>query len=156
MSAATGFSVKLVGVESREFPFFGRAGKPALMNFPDSLQGRRVAASVPVGHRSLVYLMAPIKRFWTAIEYIKCDPDAHNLLEEGRRAAICQDAVAIMQVVYPHYAKLWRCVRILALIDDPTKAPTPEFNFNQGDVQREISEQEYHEMFDAVPWSWTA
>src|SRR3954462_3805226 len=70
------FGIKLVGAIQPEFPFFGREGKPPLMNFPNSPEGRHVATAIPIGHRSLVYLMHPVKRFWAAIEYVKWDSNA--------------------------------------------------------------------------------
>jgi hypothetical protein len=150
------FGIKLVGPLHAAFPFFGREGKPALMTFPSSPEGRRLAANIPIGHKSLVYLMHPIKRFWTAIEYIRSDSKILDLLKDGEQAAIAQNALALMQVQNAHYARLWRCIRVLAWIDDPMKAPMFEFGFNEGDVMREISQQEYEEMYNAVPWTWTA
>jgi hypothetical protein len=148
------FGVKLVGHIQPAFPFFGRAGKPTVMNFPDSPEGRRLAAGIPVGHKSLVYLMHPVKRFWAAIEYIKWDSGVADVLDEGQRAAQAQNAVALMQVVNSRFAAVWRCVRMLAEIDDPARAPTPDFDFREGEVMREIREQEYEAMFEAVPWTW--
>jgi hypothetical protein len=148
------FGVKLVGSIHRDFPFFGRGGNPALMNFPDSAEGRRIAADIPIGHRSLVYLMHPIRRFWTAIEYIKWDGAIEDVLEEGERAAVAQNAVTLMRVVNPRFSRIWRCIRILALIDDPLYAPTPDFGFHEGEIMRDIGQQEYHDMFNAIPWSW--
>jgi hypothetical protein len=148
--------IRLVGPLHVAFPFFGREGKPALMNFPDSAEGRRLAVNIPVGHRSLVYLMHPVKRFWTAIEYIKSDSKSSDLLKDGEKAAINQKAVALMLAQNAHYSRFWRCIRVLAWIDDPMNAPTPEFGFKEGEVMREISQQEYEEMYNAVPWTWTA
>ena len=48
------FGIKLVGDNTPEFAFFGRAGAPSLINFPDSPEGRRIATSVPIGHKVLV------------------------------------------------------------------------------------------------------
>ena len=149
------FGIKLVGAQTPEFPFFGTEGSPTLMCFPDSREGRRIAAAIPIGHRSLVYLMHPVMRFWSAIEYIKWNSKIANVLEDGRQAAVAQKAVAMMEVVNPIFAKVWRCVRVLAVINNPMNAPTPDFGFHEGEVMREISEQEFFEMFDAVPWSWT-
>src|SRR5687767_9315572 len=105
-SASEGmFGVKLVGPTHRAFPFCGRDGKPALMNFPDSPVGRRIAAEIPIGHKSLVYLMHPVQRFWAAIEYIKWDANVEDVLEEGRRAAVAQDAVIMMKAVNSKFAK---------------------------------------------------
>ena len=92
------FGIKLVGAQHAAFPFCGRGGKPALMNFPDSPEGRRIAACIPVGHRSLVYLMHPVKRFWSAVEYIGWESGDDNLLVQGRRAPVQQNAVALMEV----------------------------------------------------------
>jgi len=148
------FGVKLVGSQHPAFSFFGRDGKPTLMNFPDGPEGRRIAASIPIGQRSLVYLMYPIKRFWTAIEYIKWDLNTDDVLEEGMRAAVAQNAVAMAEVINSKFARIWRCVRIVALIDDPMSAPTPDFGFKEGDVMLDIEKQEYLDMFNAIPWSW--
>jgi hypothetical protein len=149
------FGLKLVGAVHPEFPFFGRAGNPAVMNFPNSPEGRRIAASVPIGHRSLVYLMSPVKHFWTAIEYVKLDPSVNDLLEEGTRAAESQNAVALVEALNPKFAKLWRCIRVIALIDNPQQAPTPDFGFQEGDIMFDVTQQEYSELFSAIPWSWT-
>src|SRR5262245_64575684 len=97
------YGIRLVGPAHAEFPFFGRDGKPALMNFPNSPEGRRLAAATPIGHKSLVYLMHPVKRFWTAIEYIRSDSKIPDLLNDGERAAISQNAVALMQAANPYY-----------------------------------------------------
>jgi hypothetical protein len=148
------FSIKLVGELHPEFSFFGREGKPALMNFPDTPEGRRMAASIPIGHRSLVYLMSPVKRFWAAVEYIRCDPNSADVLEDGRRAAERQNAVALMEVHNPKFAKVWRCIKHLACIDDFKKAPTPDFGFRQGDILRDLEQREYLELFNAIHWSW--
>jgi hypothetical protein len=148
------FSVKLVGPSHREFPFFGRAGNPALMNFPDSPQGRRTATEIPIGHRSLVYLMHPVQRFWTAVEYIEWGNSTECVLDAGRRAAAAQGAVSLIEAHSPKFAKLWRCIRILAQIDDPMNAPTPDFGFQEGEVMRVIEQQEYWELFNAVSWTW--
>jgi hypothetical protein len=156
-SAGVGpFSVKLVGAHHFAFPFCGVEGNPALMNFPDSPEGRRLVAAVPLGHRALVYLMHPVMRFGAAIEYIKWDDAIEDVLKEGQRAAVAQGAVAMLEALNPRFAKLWRCIRILALIDDPRNALTPDFDFHEGDVMPEISEQEYREWYDAIPWTWTA
>ena len=149
------FGIKLVGAVHPEFPFCGRDGKPTLMNFPDSLEGRRIATSIPIGHKSLVYLMHPVKHFWAAIEYIKWDPNIDDVLEEGTRAAAAQGAVALMEVLNSKFARIWRCVRVVALIDNPMNAPTPDFGFQEGDIMFDIGQQEYSDMFDAIPWTWT-
>jgi hypothetical protein len=76
------------------------------MVFPDSSKGRQVAAAIPIGHRSLVYLMYPIRRIWAAVEYIKCDPSVSDLLEEGNRAAISQNAVAVMEAHNEKFSRI--------------------------------------------------
>lgn len=83
--------------------------------FPDSPKGRQLAARVPIGHQSLVYLMAPAKRIWAA-EYIKWDSSISDVLQEGARAAHAQGADTMMAAVNSHYAKVWRCIRVLAII----------------------------------------
>src|SRR5262249_6832603 len=120
------FGIKLVGAVQPEFVFFGRDGNPPLMNLPNSPERRRRGTAIPIGHRSLVYLMHPVKRFWSAVEYTKWDSNAANVLDDGMRAAVAQNAVELMEVVNSTYAKIWRCVRVLAMINDPTQAPTPD------------------------------
>jgi hypothetical protein len=148
------FGIKLVGEIHPQFPFFGRAGTPAVMNFPNTHEGRQIAASVPIGHRSLVYLMHPVMRFWAAIEYIRGNPDISDVLEDGRQAAAAQNADAILEAVNPRFARVWRCIRVVAVIDDPMQAPTPNFGFQQGEIMRDISEQEYLDLYNEIPWSW--
>jgi hypothetical protein len=114
------FGIKLVGAVQPQFSFFGKEGKPTLMNFPDSAEGRRIAADIPIGNKSLVYLVHPVKRFWAAIEYIKWDANINDVLKEGMQAATAQKAVATFKIYNSKFAKVWRCVRVLALIDDPT------------------------------------
>ena len=150
------FGVKLVGALHSAYSFFGRAGNPTVMNFPDSPEGRRIAAALPIGHRSLVYLMHPMKRIWAAIEYIKWDDGIDDVLKEGRRAAAAQGAVDLMRVQNSKFARYWRCVRVLAQIDDPASGPVPDFSFQEGEIMRDIEPHEYAELFNAVPWSWTA
>jgi hypothetical protein len=148
------FSIKLVGASHPSLPACTKAGKPALMNFPDSPEGRRIAASIPNGHRSLVYLMAPRKCIWAAIEYIKWDEKTADVLEEGRQAAQAQNAIALMQVLAPHYAKVWRCVRFLADVTPLEHGLAIDHEFHQGEVIRPISQQEYDDLFNAAPWTW--
>jgi hypothetical protein len=124
------------------------------MNFPDNPEGRRVAASIPIGHKSLVYLMHPVKRIWAAIEYIKWDVCIADVLEEGMRAAVAQGAVAMMEAHSAKFAKVWRCIRFLAVIDDCAKSPPIGRTFQQGNIMVEIEPQDFYEMFKAVPWSW--
>jgi hypothetical protein len=148
------FSIKLVGGGKPSISACTRAGKPSVMNFPDSREGQRVAASIPIGHRSLVYLMAPTKRIWAAIEYIRCDTEMTDMVRAGRHAAETQNAVALMQVLAPHYANIWRCIRFLAEIDRPEDGPAIDYDFHQGEVNREISQQEYNDLFNSIPWTW--
>jgi hypothetical protein len=148
------FGIKLVGEPNAEFRFCGKEGNPPLMNFPDSAKGRTIAASVPIGHRSLVYLMAPIKRIWAAVEYIKWDSSIADVLQEGMKAALAQDAVKMMNAVNTHFAKVWRCVRVLAVVDNYKNGPAQDFDFQQGDVMFDMTQEEYLEVFNAMPWTW--
>jgi hypothetical protein len=150
------FGIKLVGDGYQAWRFHNREGTPPLMNFPDGRAGRRIAASIPIGHRSLVYLMHPTKRLCAAIEYVS-DPKTVDVLKQGKQAAIAQNAVAQIEAYgYPHFSKIWRCVRIVAWIDDPNNAPTPDFEFHQGDVMFDIDENEYLNLFTEIPWTWKA
>src|SRR4051794_14031207 len=119
------FGIKLAGDAQRAFRFLGKDGKPPLLNFPDNPEGRRVATGIPIGHKSLVYLMQPVMRTWAAIEYIKWDVSISDVLEEGTRGAIAQNAIAMMEAYNAKFAKVWRCIRFLAVIDDLTKSPPP-------------------------------
>jgi len=111
------YSIKLVGHVQPHFPALTQAGQPALMNFPDSPDGHYFAANIPIGHKSLVYLMAPMMRIWAAVEYVKCGDTSLSLLEQGRQAAEAQpNIIAQMRALAPQYASLWRCIRFLASI----------------------------------------
>jgi hypothetical protein len=59
-----------------------------------------------------------------------------------------------MEAYNAKFAKVWRCIRFLAVIDDPMKSPPPGLDFHQGDIMVEISERQYYDMFNAIPWSW--
>jgi hypothetical protein len=148
------FGIKLVGESHDAYPFFGRRGNPALMNFPDSHEGRKLAVGIPLGHKSLVYLMHPKSDSGIAIEYIQWDSKVTDLLKDGERAATAQGAVNLMRAVNARYSRFWRCIRILAEIDDPMKGPALELGFIEGEVMREISQREYEEWYRAVPWPW--
>jgi hypothetical protein len=150
------FGIKLVGAPHFDWPFLRREGKPPLMNFPNSSAGRRTAAAIPIGHQSLVYIMHPVQRLKASIEYVKWDPASDDVLEEGARAAAQQGAVALMEAHSPWFARVWRCIRVLAWIDDERMAPTPDFGFHEGEIMRDIPQQEYSELFNAIPWSWTS
>jgi hypothetical protein len=148
------FSIKLVGDIQPNIPACTRAGNPALMNFPDSPEGLRVAATIPIGHKSLVYLQAPTKLIWAAIEYIEWHPEYGDVLEQGRRAAEAQDAIALMGTLAPHYARLWRCIRYLADVTPPRDGFAIDYHFHQGEVMREISPEEYERLFGLTAWTW--
>src|SRR5262249_2898160 len=113
-------------------------------------------AGIPIGHKSLVYLMHPVRRFWAAIEYIRWDAKVADVLEDGLRAAQAQDAVVLMEAVNARFAKGWRRVRAVAEIDDRTRAPTPDFGFQEGEILREVTQHDYEAMFHAIPWTWRA
>jgi hypothetical protein len=148
------FSIKLVGAVQPNFPVLTRAGNPALMNFPSSREGRRVAACTPIGHKSLVYLQAPTMRIWAAIEYIEWDGGKGDVLEQGRRAAEAQGIVELMKIHAPHYASIWRCIRYLAEVTPPEQGLLMNYDFHQGEVIREISREEYERLFNATEWTW--
>lgn len=150
------FGIKLVGPDHTAFDFHRMGAEPtALMNFPDSPAGRKIASSVPIGHKSLVYLMAPRKRFASAIEYVKWDHGIEDVLREGTKVAMHHNAIEMLKACnYPRFAKIWRCVRVIAWIEIPENGPATDFNFHQGDIMFDMDEAEYFEMFDAVPWDW--
>jgi hypothetical protein len=60
----------------------------------------------------------------------------------------------MMEALNPHFSRIWRCVRVLAFINDPFQAPTPDFGFQKGDTMFDIEPREYFDMFNAIPWSW--
>jgi hypothetical protein len=152
------FGIKLVSDYHFSFPYFGLCGNPAVMNFPDSREGREIATVLPVGHRALVYLMAPKKCFGAAIEFIQLNQTTGDLLDDGMQAARAQDAIRLHEAVYPHWAKWWRCTRVIAWKENPTNvpgnAPTPDFHFQKGDDMFDISERCYSILFNAICWNW--
>jgi hypothetical protein len=111
---------------------------------------------VKIGHRSLVYLMAPTKRLWAAVEYVRWCPGIADVLVEGREEANAQGAVTLMEAVNRKFAKVWRCIRCLAVIDDPMKGPLADFCFQEGDIMFDMDQRDYLGLFNAVPWSWPA
>jgi hypothetical protein len=157
------FGLKLVSHYHFKFDFFNRNGKPALMNFPDSPEGRRIAPLVRIGHRSLVYLMTPraedgvpdplgmSKHIGAAIEYVHENPKL-NLLDDGMEAANKQKAVAYHETMgFAHWARLFRCIRIVAWIDDPRNGPIQDFQFSKGDTMFDITKEYYDELYNQIP-----
>jgi len=79
------FSIKLIHPNHLKYPYFtddfdGTNGRRPLMNFTGNDRGRSIAARLPIGHRSLVYVIHH-QRFVWAIEFI-------GTVEEGERAAV--------------------------------------------------------------------
>jgi len=148
------FSIKLAGHDYFDYPhltddFGGTDGRVPLMNFSREGNGPSVAARVPVGGCSLVYLTGH-QKFVSAIEYI-------GTTEEGQRAALAhgiQPAASKWGIFLP--------IRHLARIDLDS-APTPHdieertgirFKANSFTIKY-ISAGEYKAIYDAIPWQWT-
>lgn len=124
-----------------------------LMNFPDNDKGRAVAMNIPDRHRALVYVTQPVGGFLWAIRFM-------GSLADGAAAAKGQS----LQGSEHERHNVYRLIKIIARIDDPKRAPTPDalatksgfcFKPNQSTL-RYIARDDYDRMFEAIPWDWSA
>jgi len=149
------FSIKLISPDYRNYPhstddFDGTDGRLPLMSFSREGKGPYIAARIPIGHRSLVYVARHQKFIW-AIEYI-------GTTEDGQRAALAHG-------IPPNTPTKWSInlpIRFLARVD-LNSAPTAEeiekrtgirFKANSF-TMKYITADEYQRIYDAIPWQWT-
>ena len=148
------FGIKLIKPEHLDMPHFamdfdGRDGRRTLMNFADGDRGLAIAGNIPVGHRALVYVTAPISGFVWAIEFT-------GTLAEAAAAA---RAHGLRGDEYGHWNQM-RLIRIIARINDPEKAVSPTeiltqtgFDFRPNSFTHTyISRADYDWMHAAIPW----
>ncbi|MBC8107536.1 MAG: hypothetical protein H7Z14_13165 [Anaerolineae bacterium] len=147
------FSIKLIHPDHLNYAFLtgdfdGSDGRLPLMNFSGEGRGPATAANLPVGHRSLVYVVQHQKFIW-AIEYI-------GTLEDGERAAA---AHGITPNDFTTKWRLYRPIRFLARVD-LDHAPTAEEIFKKTGINfkansftlKYISAGEYQTIYDAIDW----
>ena len=79
------YSIKLVHPGHLDHSFFtpdtANDGEPRLMNFSDRGTTPARAARICPGHKAIVYVTSPVKKFIWAIEYI-------GTLQDGAKAAL--------------------------------------------------------------------
>jgi hypothetical protein len=124
--------------------------KRSLMNFGPNHAA--VAANIPVGNRSLVYVTGVQKFVW-AIEYT-------GTVDDGKRVAM------VHRVYDPGNGKFWRIfrpIRHLARADLVTAPTLAEIERRTGVrftpnsfTMKYISAEDYRKIYEAVPWQWTA
>lgn len=147
------YSIKLIHPNHLKYPYFtedfdGQDGRLPLMNFSAEGNGPSIATNLPIGHRSLVYVIQHQKFIW-AIEYI-------GTLEAGRKAALAHG-------VEPNDIttkwSLFRPIRFLARVsleaaptaDDIYKRTGIKFTANAFTLKY-ISAGEYQTIYDAIDW----
>ena len=148
------YSIKLVhpGHLNHEFftPDTGNDGRPRLMNFSDQGHTPALAASICPGHKALVYVTHPVKKFVWAIEYT-------GTVQDGQRAA---SAYPVPPNVMPsEYCKVFLPIRFLATVELDS-APDAQAILRQAGVvfipnafpMKHISESDYQKIFDAITW----
>lgn len=149
------FGIKLIKPEHLDLPHFvkdfdGRDGRHTLMNFADGDRGLAIAANIPVGHRALVYVTAPVSGFIWAIEFT-------GTLAEGAAAA---RAHGLKGDEYGHWNRM-RPIRIIARINDPGQAVSPTeilaktgFDFRPNSFTHTyISRADYERAYRAIGWN---
>jgi hypothetical protein len=150
------FSIKLIHPNHLKYAYFtddfdGTDGRWPLMNFTGDDRGRSIAARLPIGHRSLVYVIHH-QRFVWAVEYT-------GTLEEGERAAA---AHGITPNDITSKWNTYRPIRFLARVD-LADAPTAEDIFKRTGIRfkanaftlKYISAGEYQTIYDAINWRKT-
>jgi hypothetical protein len=148
------FSIKLISPvhAGEKYPYFtndfdGTDGRCPLMNFSREGNGPSIAANVPIGCRSLVYVTHRQKFIW-AIEYT-------GTIEAGQRAALAHG------VPLTGKWSIFRPIRFLARVDldsSPTAAEIEKltgirFRPNSYTLKY-ISAAEYQTIYGAIHWQW--
>lgn len=149
------FSIKLIHPNHLKYAYLtddfdGADGRLPLMNFSGEGNGPAIAGNIPIGHRSLVYVIRYQKFIW-AIEYI-------GGIEQGQQAAV---AHGIQPNDITKKYSIFLPIRFLARVDLES-APTAAGIFNRTGIQfkanaftiKYISAGEYQTIFDAINWDW--
>jgi hypothetical protein len=151
------FSIKLIHPKHLTLPYLtqefdGTDGRWPLMNFSGEPRGKAIATNLPIGHRSLVYVIGDQKFVW-AIEYT-------GTLEEGARAAAAHK-------ITPNFItekwNIYRPIHFLAKVD-LAHAPTADEIFTKTGIRfaanaytlKYISAGDYQKIYDAIDWQATA
>jgi hypothetical protein len=165
------FGIKLIGPKHLEIPAFtqvfdGSDGRWPLMNF--NMGGQNYVADIPTGHRCLVYVTSPWKRFLWAIELTGSLANG-DLAFAAHGYEVGKDAWG-----ENGKATLHRPIGLLARIDSPQHPAGP--NDVQGPTYDEVhrrsgvplnrlrsfgsghwflSRAEYESAFAAIDWGWS-
>jgi hypothetical protein len=151
------YSIKLVHPGHLNYIFFlpdtSNDGRPRLMNFSNQGRTPALAEGIRPGHRALVYVTRPVKKFIWAIEYT-------GTVQDGRQAA---SAVPVpSNDMHPSYCTVFLPIRFLATIIDVDSAPDAQDVCQNVGVDftpnvfpmKHISAAEYHKIFGAIKWEW--
>ena len=136
-------------------------GLPHLMNFSNRPRTARVMQRIPPGHKALVYLTSPIKKFIWAIEYTGTRADGQQ---------IATDYAHLMPppaVMIPTPSVMWNVnllpIKFLATIDPAEARDAQDVLEDAGVVfippqasMKRISQDEYDRIFDVIEWDWVS
>jgi hypothetical protein len=123
------------------------------MNFTPDGNGRAIAENIPVGHRSLVYEMAPSQRFTRAIEITGDVAQGQQAFDDYH---LSPDA---LNTIDPKWFKIFRPIRILAEVDCVRSPSLTEilrvtnFEFKPvGFGMQYIEKKTCFDIFNAIKW----
>ena len=155
------FGIKLIEAGHLNFDEFtcgfdGSDGRKTLMNF--SIDRKRQADGIPVGHQCLVYVTKPPQwgRFIWAIEVTGTLKDGDDALEAfGYQRGVALPGIDLKW-------SLHRPIRFLARVAPPREGPTRHeiarrsgYLFRPyGGGHKYLSSGEYHRAFNAIAWTW--
>ncbi len=150
------YSIKLVHPGHLGYKFFlpdtSNDGRPRLMNFSDRGHTPDLARCIRPGHRAMVYVTRPVKKFIWAIE-------DKGTVQAGQQAAASLPVPS--NVMHPEYCKIFLPIRFLATIDVESAPDVQDVLQNAGVdfipnafPMKHISAAEYHKIFEAIEWEW--
>jgi hypothetical protein len=151
----TGYGIKLIYPEHLYpyKPYFDRSlgpDRPALMNFNRSPEGFKLATSIRIGDRALVYVTRDQLFIW-AIEFA-------GTLKDGEAARLRHGIPTNAHAPFTLYLP----IRFLARIDPWDKGATRtsvcyasgvDFHPTQGDSHVSLSQSDYERMYRAIKWT---
>lgn len=134
-------------------PYFVRGlgdDLPALMNFKNDPNGRKLADGLPIGHRCLVYV-TEVQLFIWVIEFTGTVTDGE----------VARKRHGIPPTRHQPFT-VYRPIRFVAKVEPWDKgAPRAsvcaksgvDFSPTQGDSHVDLTEDQYNRMFNAIPWT---
>jgi len=162
------FGIKLIQQRHLEMPVFTHDfdesdGRSPLMNF--NVAGKSYVAGIPVGHRCLVYVTSPWRRFLWAVEIT-------GTLADGERAYQAHGYDVGTTPWGEWKWSLHRPIAFLARVDTPDRpaGPTDIQGTSREEIEQRsgfswrpygpghyyISGEDFQRAFNAIDWSWTS